>query len=62
MTEDEWAELRKRIDGWIKWRESGDKVTAMLGPDHPTCRHEHYDFEKHGRRCTCGTWMADFGD
>ena len=26
------------------------------------CKHEHYDLAKHGRRCTCGAWMVDFGD
>lgn len=28
---------------------------------HP-CDHRHYEFAKHGRRCTCGALMLDFGD
>lgn len=27
-----------------------------------TCDHKHYRYEKHGRRCTCGELMVDFGD
>ena len=26
------------------------------------CDHRHYRFELHGRVCTCGAWMVDYGD
>jgi hypothetical protein len=37
-------------------------VDPRLGPDDPICDHKHYKYEKHGRRCTCGTLMVDPGD
>lgn len=27
-----------------------------------SCNHSHYEFEKHGRHCTCGALMVDLGD
>jgi len=26
------------------------------------CTHTHWNFKQHGRMCTCGTLMLDFGD
>jgi len=26
------------------------------------CTHSHWSFDKHGRICTCGTMIVDFGD
>ena len=26
------------------------------------CNHLHWNFDKHGRYCTCGTCICDFGD
>jgi len=37
-------------------------VKAGHEPGSKTCDHKHYSFEKHGRYCTCGTIMCDFGD
>jgi hypothetical protein len=31
-------------------------------PENRSCDHKHYDFKKHGRYCTCGSIMVDFGD
>lgn len=31
-------------------------------PVRTACDHNHYDFSKHGRRCTCGAVMSDAGD
>lgn len=31
-------------------------------PENKSCDHRHYEFKKHGRYCTFGTIMADFGD
>ena len=27
-----------------------------------SCDHSHWSFAKHGRRCTCGALMEDWGD
>jgi hypothetical protein len=38
------------------------ELKERLGPDDPACDHQHYQWAKHGRRCTCGTLMDDPGD
>lgn len=38
-----------------KGNESGIALTAA-------CTHEHWNFNEHGRRCTCGASMLDAGD
>jgi hypothetical protein len=41
----------------------GDKfLRAGHQPESKTCNHSHYNFKTHGRVCTCGTTMVDFGD
>lgn len=37
-------------------------VRAGHEAENRLCNHSHYDFKKHGRFCTCGTVMCDFGD
>jgi hypothetical protein len=37
-------------------------VAAGHTPEDITCNHLHYRFKEHGRYCTCGTAMCDFGD
>lgn len=50
-----------------KFKERSDEIERKfvgLGhqPENKSCDHKHYSFEKHGRHCTCGTIMVDFGD
>lgn len=37
-------------------------VRAGHQAENRLCDHKHYRFEQHGRICTCGTMMCDFGD
>ena len=53
----------------IRYLVAGDPLVGVsLKPLPPhfnyegTCDHKHWTFEKHGRRCSCGAWMVDFGD
>lgn len=44
-----WSE---QVREWIR-----EQVKA-----HIPCDHRHFKFDLHGRRCTCGELMVDFGD
>lgn len=44
-----------------------EQGVACLKPKHTpagesACDHKHWNFREHGRVCTCGKFMADFGD
>jgi len=45
-------------------RATCDLLNRLWGAVDPKklCNHSHYSFDKHGRVCTCGVFMADFGD
>lgn len=37
-------------------------IKAGHKPENTSCDHAHYKFKEHGRYCTCGTIIVDFGD
>jgi hypothetical protein len=55
------------IDGQVRYRahaEETEKKFRAAGhkPENKDCDHQHWKFDVHGRYCTCGTVMVDFGD
>lgn len=50
-----WSEqVRELVHNYVKMNEQPSI--------YPSCDHRHYKFDVHGRRCTCGELMVDFGD
>jgi hypothetical protein len=59
----EYAQRRRVVDAAF----SDDLETALRNAGYapgtkPACNHMHWTFQQHGRRCTCGVSMVDFGD
>ena len=63
MTSEELAiSIIQATGGDIKRaKEAASVIDAWEAARH-TCNHKHYSFDQHGRRCTCGELMVDFGD
>lgn len=69
-----WAEKVRRLQREIAERQTelfalvlGDQTVGVGVPvvdpfQVHACDHRHYDYTKHGRRCTCGALITDFGD
>jgi hypothetical protein len=58
-----WAgELQNYIDGEISYHDAEDVTKEMREASGDECNHQHWTFKQHGRMCTCGAVMQDFGD
>jgi hypothetical protein len=38
------------------------EAARLIAEIEKKCDHKHYSFAKHGRVCTCGAMMKDWGD
>lgn len=52
----------ENLDGHCATDSASVRLDAYYPHYDKTCNHGHYSFERHGRRCSCGAWMVDFGD
>ena len=58
MEENQMAQIRtpEQVIAEEQFRRAGHAA------ENPNCDHTQWDWNKHGRYCTCGTPMVDLGD
>lgn len=43
-------------------RAEHEQTASLIGSEKAPCDHSQWSFKTHGRICSCGTLMVDFGD
>ncbi len=58
-----WSQIKKAVQQIVDDAEcEAPTITKTLGDIERSCTHAHYNWEQHGRRCTCGAVMVDWDD